>query len=293
MNASIVMAFYEPCGYALPRQHAMTTIAMLAKIGVPCVFLQVCAASQSPMPVPPGVIHATFHSDSPIWLKECLWNIGAGMTDSDHIAFVDSDVFFSTPRWLEMACERLADVDMLQPFEMANWLNKTGSAFELQRKASCVALANESEPRPDRFHPGFAWCVTRKAFDAIGGWYEFHPVGGADTAFAYSIDERWAWNEGIASSEIPVWKSPSFKQHQRRSLDAKLRVGYLEGVNIFHRWHGDRINRGYMTRCSHLPQPVKGGEFPIRKRYDGLLEWETDEYSEMARSYFKSRREDG
>lgn len=291
MSACVIVAFYEPCGYVLPRRHATATLGIVAQLGVEAVFLQVCAAGQSPMPVPDGVTHATFFSDSPIWLKENLWNIGASMTSADTLAFVDADVFFSRPDWLSLAQDKLSDCDILQPFEKAHWLDK-GGARDLTRPASCAAIAQGQEPRPDKYHPGFAWCVTRRAFEAIGGWYERHPVGGADTAFAYSLDERWSWNEGIAPAELPVWESPSFKAHQRRALDARLRVGYVEGVGAIHRWHGDRADRGYMTRCSHLPRPING-EFPIRKRHDGLLEWETDEQSQMARNYFKSRREDG
>lgn len=301
---SVILAFYAPCDYELPKQHLATTLKWLAGTGVSTILAQVVRPGQAPQPVPAGVQNLVYETPSVMFYKENLWNIAAQHTSADMLCFLDADVYFAknevlalrdkTPLDLFGSIERkLKRCDVIQPFETAMWLSQTGERVRV-RKASAVPLAHNTEPAPIRYHPGFSWAMTRQAFDAMGGWYDRHPFGAGDTAFAYSLDPRWL-NTSTPKhlpQDAQFWPSQSFQYYQANGVQAGLRVGYLETVDAYHRWHGDLKNRQYANRSRYVAL-TPGNEYPLIRRADGLLEWEDAETSAQVLEYFQSRKEDG
>lgn len=288
---AVCLAFFSPCDYVLPRRHLAQTLEWLSGKCVPVVLAQVVRPGQSPQPVPAGITSLVYESSDAIWFKESLWNMATRSVDADKLLFLDTDIAFSFDGVIEETDRLLDGVDVCQPFGTAVWHNEDGVVLNYRRSAA-YAITHNLEPHPRLYHPGFSWAMTRDAFDAIGGWYERFAVGGADVAFAHSLDERWIRSDFTPEVARPLWKAPSFVEHQRRTLNARLAVGLLEHIEAHHMWHGRRDDRRYHTRCSYLPATING-ELPLRRRPDGLLEWETPEQSAVALKYFASRREDG
>jgi hypothetical protein len=295
-DVGVVVAYYSPCGYSLPEQHLLRTLNDLAVARTQSCFIQVCRHDQKPISLRAGVgciTESVFYSDHAVFWKENLWNIAASMLPHDKLVFIDSDVVFHTPGWIHEASRLLDEYDVIQPFEDGVYLDKEGGA-SVYRKSSAMALATGVEPVADKYHPGFAWCMTRRAFDAMGGFYDRNPVGGGDVGFAYALDQRWADTDLPTKipQDLAFWSSNSYQAYRQRGFAAGLKVGYIPGLTVSHQWHGDLENRQYVTRASYLPEMVDG-EYPLHYRYDGLIEWDKIEDSNRLREYFVSRREDG
>lgn len=285
-----IVAFFSPCGFELPKRHLASTLAWLKRESVPTVVAQVVRSDQQPQPVPTGMRSLVYKSNAVLFYKENLWNLAARSTTADRLLFIDSDVTFSVDRIFEPTESLLEVYDLIQPFDTAVWLDRDGQA-DFVRKSAAVALASGVEPHPGWHHPGFAWAMTRRAFDALGGWFDRHPLGGGDTAFSYSLDPRWAGESlaRILPNDEPFWGSQDFREYQANGVAAGLRVGVLQGVSAFHRWHGSVKDRQYCHRASYL----RSSEYRLHYRADGLLEWDSPEDSLLAADYFASRREDG
>lgn len=288
MRLTACLAFFSPADFELPRRHLRDTLAWLVRERVPAVLAQVVRTGQEPQPVPDGVQSLVYRSDDVLFLKENLWNLAALETDSDTLLFLDTDICFSVDDVAGATAKLLEQCDVCQPFETAMWLNRDG-AVDFVRTCSAKAIAEQVEPVTRAYHPGFAWAMTREAFGRLGGFYDRHPFGGGDTAFSFGL---WGARPTYPLMESIVWDTPSFIAYQRNAASAALRVGYLQGVAAMHRWHGSVANRQYVTRTNCLPIEA-GQEYPLRRRPDGLLAWESAAANAAMTAYFASRREDG
>lgn len=288
-----ILAFHSPCGYELPKRHLATTLAWLAGVGVRTTIAQVVLPGQEPQPVPRGMESLTYTTKSVMFHKENLLNLAAAGSDAEKFMFLDADVEFDASDFFGKAERLLDECEVAQPFCTAAWLGRDGRAFQARRSAA-YAIKRGCEPVPGYYHPGFSWCMTRSAFERLGGFYDRHPFGGADVAFAYSICPQWVGSR--VPYYIPIdsqyWTSPSYRRYQHGGVSLGLKVGCLEGVTATHRWHGDIADRQYVGRARYLMiQP--GTDYPIHAREDGILEWDSQEYSDRVLAYFSSRREDG
>jgi hypothetical protein len=293
MSLAVCLAFYSPCDYALPRRHLAATLEWLAGEGVEVVLAQVVKRGQAPQPVPSGIKSLVYESDCVMFFKENLLNIAAAEAKADKLLFMDADLRFTAADALDQTATLLDRVDVCQPFGTAVWHTQDGKVSHARRGAA-FALSKGYEPTTRYYHPGFAWGMTRRAFDFLGGLFEAHPLGGGDIAFAYSLDPRFVGVDLRAKMphDAHFWTSPSYEAYRHRGVSLALRVGCLDTVDCIHSWHGDVAHRQYTSRGDFLPVEP-GREYPLHKRPDGLLEWDDPRYSEQVLAYFTSRREDG
>lgn len=288
-----VIGFFSPSDYALPKKHLQTTVAHLLDSKVDVAVLQVVRPDSKPEPLPNYVKSAVWYSTHTLFWKENLWNLGTTIVPHEHLLFIDSDVVFSESSWVDKTFEAFEEYDLIQPFEIGTWLSKTGG-LEMRRKAAAVALAAGIDPRPDTYHPGFAWATKRTVLNKMDGWYALHPAGGGDTAMAMALTkqehaERWASH---LSCETHYWFRKSYQDYRKRLQSLNLKIGFCTGLSLQHMWHGDRQNRKYIGRSLFLPQ-TGADEFPLQYRPDGLLEWTEEYHNVQAKAYFDQRKEDG
>jgi hypothetical protein len=291
---AVCLGFFSPCDYELPKQHLARTLQWLAGEGVLTAICQVVRPGQEPQPVPAGMRSAVYESSDTLFFKECLWNKATALVpEADRFLFLDTDLRFSREDVIEATAALLDQVDVCQPFDTAAWHDQNGVVFQAKRSAA-YAIAKGREPMGRLFHPGFAWGMTRRAFDLLGGFYDRHPIGGGDIAFTYSLDARWAACE--LRKRLPhdahFWVSPSFEAYRAAATATRLRVGFLPYTECYHSWHGEIVNRQYTSRGVYMPLE-HGEEYPLTRRPDGLLAWRSAEDSERVRAYFTGRREDG
>jgi hypothetical protein len=288
----VIIVISNPCGYQ--RRYQLAEEFKLKIQTEPNVLLYVVELSYD------GNYHVTnennprhlrlYTDTAPIWAKENMINMGIFHLLPKNwkaVAWIDADIEFENAHWA------------LDTLKILN-----GSCDIVQLFSHCIDMDANQEPmnifssfgfqyahgaHKNFWHPGFAWAMTRKAFDRIGFLYDLSILGSGDCNFAKSILGRGV--KSIHHQNSKGYKD-SISDYQMRSRT--LRLGYVPGV-IRHFFHGSKKNRGYSNRwkilVKHKYDPYKhvmrlpnGLLIPSPECPKGLLD--------DILKYFKSRKED-
>lgn len=283
----VILCHFNPAGFLRAPRLLYDTCASFAETGAEVIVAQVVMPDALPAALPDRCRSLIYQSDSVMFHKENLWNLAAGSTEKRKLFFVDGDVLFSRRDILAAVSSALDEFDVIQPFSTASWLSKEGD-IERSRPSIAIALNRGLRPELSTYHPGFSWAMTREAFDRLGGFYERHPLGSGDTAFAFAL----------TPGEPPWPKTPfhvfantnSYRSYRLNAMAMAPRIGFIDGT-VYHRWHGSWKNRRYEDRYQFLP-PITDGEYPMSPRADGLLEWDDPAYGDSTLQYLIGRKED-
>ena len=239
--------------------------------------------------------HLQVKTDVPIWHKENMINLAVKyLLPSNYKAFawVDADVEFENNSWamdtlkILNGCKDVVQlfshcVDMSNENTNLNIFNSFGYSFNKEKKFTTKGQ--------DYWHPGYAWAITKKAYDKIGGIYDKGILGSGDSIMALSfINKAESMNNINYSDDY----NNSMLEYQLKA--SKLRLGYVPGV-IRHYYHGSKKNRQYTERWKLL---MKHNYSPIEHlTYDKqgiLIPTETFpfDFKEDIMNYFRERKED-
>ena len=239
--------------------------------------------------------HLQVKTDVPIWHKENMINLAVKyLLPSNYKAFawVDADVDFENNSWaldtlkILNGCKDVVQlfshcVDMSNENTNLNIFNSFGYSFNKEKKFTTKGQ--------DYWHPGYAWAITKKAYDKIGGIYDKGILGSGDSIMALAfINKAESMNNINYSDDY----NNSMLEYQLKA--SKLRLGYVPGV-IRHYYHGSKKNRQYTERWKLL---MKHNYSPIEHlTYDKqgiLIPTETFpfDFKEDIMNYFKERKED-
>ena len=232
----------------------------------------------------------------PIWHKENMINIGVNKLLPKNwkaFAWVDADVEFDSATWALDTLKVLNGCrDIVQLFSHCSDMDKNEDPMRIFQsfgfqysKYKKYKLSN-----PLNFwHPGFAWAMTRKAYNRVGCIYEKSILGSGDHNISLSLI-----NNGIQSlnSAVSDGYKKSISEYQQKIYS--LRLGYIPGL-IRHYFHGSKENRKYSERWKilvnhkydpyeHITYDKQGLLIPSEKCPKELLD---DIYK-----YFSERNED-
>jgi hypothetical protein len=91
--------------------------------------------------------------------------------------------------------------------------------------------------------------MRRSVFEAMGGLLEFSILGSGDIHFAFALINR-------IDETLPVSLHADYRRTAQawgaqlaKLADNGSSVGYVP-INIWHHWHGNRVDRGYFQRWS-------------------------------------------
>jgi len=239
--------------------------------------------------------HLQLKTDTPIWHKENMVNLGVTyLLPKNYKAFawIDADIEFDSNSWaldtlkVLNGCKDIVQifshcVDMDKDETNLHIFNSFGYSFSKNKKYTIKGL--------DYWHPGFAWAITRKAYEKIGGLYDKGVMGSGDNIIALSLINKC---KNITNPKYSDDYNNSFLEYQQKVK--ALRLGYIPG-NIRHHYHGKKANRKYVERneviIQHQYSPL------IHVKYDeiGVLvptENFSDEFKEDILKYFEERKED-
>ena len=240
--------------------------------------------------------HLQLRTKSPLWHKESMGAVAVRrLLPNNYKAFawIDDDIEFENPSWAMDTLKILNGCrDVVQLFSHAIDMDMHENAMSIyaglgyqhtkrlpMQKNSCI----------NQGHPGYAYAITRKAYERIGGLYPYSILGSGDLNMAMSF-------LGKGLSTLSPEMSPGYRKslHDFESKAKTLRLGYVPGV-VRHHFHGHKKNRQYDTRWKIL---VKHQYDPYRDVFlnaDGILE-PTEHCSEELLmdilAYFKKRNED-
>ena len=238
--------------------------------------------------------HLQIYTDIPLWHKENMINLGVKLLPKDYKAFawIDADIEFESSTWvidtlkILNGCKDVVQlfshcVDMDKDESTMNNFTSFGYSYCKNKKYGSTGL--------NYWHPGYAWAITRKAYEKIGGLLDKGILGSGDFIMANSFI---GMTKNITYNKLPEDYKNSMLEFEKKAN--KLRLGYVPGI-IRHYFHGKKINRKYCERTEIL---IKYNYSPIKHiMYDknGIItptDQFTDEFKKDILNYFKERKED-
>lgn len=238
--------------------------------------------------------HLQIHGTIPLWHKENMINIGVKLLPSNWkaMAWIDADVEFENVNWAMDTLKVLNGCrDVVQLFSHAVDMNKHMEAmsifpsfgFQYSKKLRYGGTGI------NMWHPGYAWACTKKAYDRMGGLYEYSILGSGDHNMSFSFI-------GQPDKSLNVDTTNAYKESLRlfQKRAAQLRLGYVPGV-IRHHFHGAKKNRKYHERWQILVDNAYNPFIHITKNRDGLLvptELCPQKMLDEILAYFAERNED-
>lgn len=301
----VITVYYNPCGYKSRRSTYDTFMLTMRSSGINVLTVE-CAFGQDPfeLPVSPDVIK--IRSNSLLWQKERLINIGASYLPDEckYVAWIDCDVVFDNPNWAIETAELLSGpYTVVQPWETCLRLEKDNRTTQTPDRSASFAAVTGSDlstmdcGRYDRHgHTGYAWAIRREIIDAVG-LYEYAVSGSADHFMAHAIYGVYGF-----CVENALKHDPHQINHFKRWGDlfytyAQGKLGAVNG-EIKHLWHGCLDRRDYFRRMWKITEYGYHPETDLIAMPGKSLEWQTDvlknkpELVAYFAGYFASRLED-
>ena len=137
--------------------------------------------------------HLQLRTECPLWHKENMINLGVKYLLPKNwkaFAWIDADVEFENSTWASDTLKILNGCkDVVQIFSHAVDMSndkRTMSIFNSAGFQQTKGLPVSYSP-PNLWHPGFAWAITRKAYERIGGLYEYAILGSGDNIMMLSL----------------------------------------------------------------------------------------------------------
>lgn len=263
-----------------------------------------CAYGNRPFELLPrtGVNRIQVRSDTMVWNKENLLNIGIGRLPSDWrmVATLDGDILFRNPNWAQHTIDALDHYHVIQPWQACYDLGPGGEHLEthcsllslwFQGKDIVQGIGQPVTNGYEFGHPGFAWAWTRQALEWVGGLLEVACLGAADHHMALGLF-------GKAHYSYPNYISAAYKREiglwqQRACKLINGRVGYLHNT-IEHQWHGRKKSRAYIGRWDIIKKHAFDPDLDLKWNTHGVVELagnKPDLMHDIDR-YFRQRSED-
>jgi len=302
----VVIVISNPCQYARRYVLAREFIQRIEKEETNVVLYVAELAYKLPGQKPHG-FHVTEANNPrhlqiltdkpPLWIKESLVNVAIKKllpSDWKAAAWIDSDIEFDSDSWALDTLKLLnGSYDIVQLFSHALDMNP-----KLDPMSIFTSFGYQYSHRREYkmggihyWHPGFAYAITRKAYDAIGGLYDVSILGSGDQNMALSFIGKGL--KSLNQETTDAYKN-SLQEYQDKCLNFGIKLGYTPGI-IRHHFHGSKKNRKYSERWKLL----------VKHQYDPVMHTTRDQYglvcpsSECPQellddimSYFLERNED-
>lgn len=239
--------------------------------------------------------HLQIKTDTPIWHKENMINLGVEkLLPKNYKAFawIDADVEFENNSWaldtlkILNGCKDVVQlfshcVDMDKDKTNLNIFNSFGYCFSKNKPYATTGT--------DYWHPGFAWAMTRKVYEKLGGLYDKGVLGSGDNIMALSFINKCTY---MCNPKYNNDYNESMIEYQQKAKG--LRLGYIPGI-IRHYYHGTKKNRKYTERWQILMNHQYSPNQHLTYDSEGILiptSKFTVEFKQDIFNYFEERKED-
>jgi hypothetical protein len=255
--------------------------------------------------------HFQIRSLDEVWFKESMINYAASRLPPDwkYMAWIDADVAFTRPNWVQETLQALQHYHVVQLFSHATDLGpnfepmNTWTSFmykyheSLKSGAPIIPYATKKSyygypMGTDIWHPGFAWATTREAFNMFGRLIDFAAVGSADYHMAAGLVGKIE-KTIHAPGKLKVYKEKLLGWQERAVRNVQMDVGYLPGT-IHHYWHGKKVNRKYLDRWDILVRNDFDPNVDLSTNDSGIINLTGNKprLRDQLRMYFQQRNED-
>ena len=195
--------------------------------------------------------HLQLRTTTPLWHKENCINLGVKYllpSNWKAMAWIDADIEFESPNWASDTLKILNGAkDVVQLFSHALDMDKdentmqtfTGFGYNYETAGKYIGSGKNFS------HPGFCFSCTRKAYDKMGGLFDWSIVGSGD----FQMTQALINNANSINAGCSIGYKKKIQELVKRSRN--LRIGYVPGV-IRHFFHGTKENRKYNDRWKIL-----------------------------------------
>jgi len=279
-DTAVCMCYFSSAGFIRPRMNFLYVKSVLDEAQIP-LFTAECVIGDIPQLIQNPTLLT--RSKSSLFYKERLFNLLDPLIPEQYtkLVFIDADIIFSDPNWLDLISKKLEDTDIIQPFKAAFYLGANLQTVENRINSFMYESRNGTINKTS--HPGFAWALRRDYFQKIGGFFDKAILGSGDTFLAYGLFKYFEPSYKFIGSK--------FKLYQEKAFAIPKRMGFLD-IGIYHLNHGLIRERNYYGRHT-IPKLLN------------IIKWEDiiDETGEMyeikdlavnnhIKMYFLSRNED-
>lgn len=239
--------------------------------------------------------HLQLRTEVPLWHKENMINLAVKyLLPKNYKAFawIDADIEFESSTWVIDTLKILNGTkDIVQLFSHAvdmdkdkktmSVFNSAGYQYNIDKKYKNIGGINY-------WHTGYAWAMTRNAYEKIDGLYDIAIIGSADYIMMRSIINSYTIDMDLYSDNY--MKNLIEFQDKAKGLN----FGYIPGV-IKHHFHGNKKNRKYYLRNEILKKYKYSPDLHITKDEIGLIIPTKDFPEELKNdifNYFLERNDD-
>ena len=292
-NLYVVLPYFNFCGFKRRRDLFIQFVERYAK--TPGLRLVVVEA-MGPVALGPLQVHEHIRltSDSRVWLKENLINLGVKALPKDwkYVAWIDADLEFLNRDWVQETIRGLQRADVVQLWRTAVNLGPHGEAIKVDKSFAYMFVGSGTDwVASDKYgfwHPGYAWACTRAAFQKMGGLPDWAILGSGDRHMAMSL-------AGLGQTSCPGTIHENYKMMLKiyeKSLK-NFKVSWVDGT-IIHYWHGSFADRRYKERWDILVQNAFDPFEDIGYTDEGLvqLSGRGRRFEKFLDDYFTGRKED-
>lgn len=239
-----------------------------------------------------------------LWHKERALVLLVNRLTEDHpdwkyLAWIDADVEFPNwegPKaWYYETVHALQHFEVVQMFQTAVDLGPQGQAIHTHTGfAYSYRQGLPFKSGYSNWHPGFAWAITREAYDAAP-IIDFGVLGSGDRHMACGWVGKIEESVNRMVSTPYVEKLRAWQEQAERYV--RRDIGYVPG-NILHYWHGPKKARGYQDRWKILVDTKFDPDRDLKTDAYGLYQFadhgdlRSIQIRDKFRNYFWARRED-
>lgn len=239
--------------------------------------------------------HLQLQTETPLWHKENMINLGVKyLLPKDYKAFawIDADIEFENNDWVLDTLKILnGSKDVVQLFSHCVDLAKDETNLNIFNGFGYSYCKNKKylATGRDYWHPGYAWAITRTAYEKLGQLFDKGVLGSGDCVMALSFINKI---ESYFNKSYHDDYNNSMLEFQKKAKH--LRLGYTPGV-IRHYFHGTKQNRKYTERWELLKIHAYSPLIHLTHDAKGLLIPSvnfTQKFKDDIFNYFKERKED-
>ncbi len=247
--------------------------------------------------------HIQLRAFDELWHKENMINLAIQRLplDWEYVAWVDADILFNRPDWVEETVQQLQHYMVIQMFSKVvdldpefNIIKHHNGFIWAYFQNGYICNKDDKYRKYGLWHPGFAWAARREAIDMVGGLIDIGILGSGDRHMADAL-------VGQVELSIPMHVNARVTKGymeqlmcwQDRAKEIRKDLGYMTGT-ISHFWHGKKKDRRYNERWKILSDNAYDPEFDIKKDWQGLYQLAGNKpmLRDQIRSYFRARNED-
>jgi hypothetical protein len=241
--------------------------------------------------------HLRLRTDCELWNKEGAINllIQRLPRDAEYIAWLDADVVFTRPDWVDATVDLLQEYDVIQMFshtqDLGSSFQPSGPILQSYYHKYVTVGRDTNKLTKNDWITGLAWASKKSVLSKIGMLPDWCVFSSCDRHIAAGF--LGTMETSFRGDLRPEYTNRCNQWGQRAYEAVKGNVSYLPGL-LLHYWHGERKKRGYAERWNLMADYGFNPDLDIVKDWQGLYRFtnHNPRLQEAFKQLLRTRNED-